>query len=300
MTDVRLEHVRKTYNGVTAVEDATFDIRGGVITALLGPNGAGKTSLIRMIMGITHPDGGSITYSGAAPTSASASRNRIGYLPEERGLYRRQRVIEVLEYFGCLKGLTAADARSRARRLLERLELGDVAEKRVEALSKGMQQKVQIIGTILHEPDLIILDEPMSGLDPVNARLITELIREERGKGHAVLLSTHQMTHAEALADHLVMIHHGRLVLNGTRLDIQRRFSEGAVLVDRATPVDGLRTVARAEPTGEHLRIILSDGATPKAFLVELLAADRMCHSFELSITPLEDIFIRVVEGARP
>jgi ABC-2 type transport system ATP-binding protein len=297
MADVRLEHVHKAYSGVIAVDDATFDVRGGEITALLGPNGAGKTSLIRMIMGITHPDRGTITYSGAAPTSAS--RHRIGYLPEERGLYRRQRVIQVLEYFGCLKGLSVAGARERARKLLVRLDLGDVAEKKVEALSKGMQQKVQIIGTILHEPDLVILDEPMSGLDPVNARLIIELIREERAKGHAVLLSTHQMVHAEALADSLVMINQGRIVLNGRRAEIQRRFSDGAVLIDRATSVEGMRTVARWELAGEHVRVTLAAGATPKTFLAEMLAADRVCHHFEQAVTPLEDIFIQLVEGAR-
>ncbi len=171
---------------------------------------------------------------------------------------------------------------------------------KVEALSKGMQQRVQIIATLLHQPDLLVLDEPLSGLDPVNARLVQDIIREERDRGSAVLLSTHQMYHAEALADHIVMINHGRLVLNGRRTDIQREYSEGAVLLDPRTMTVDLGLVERTEPMGDHVKVVLRPGTTPKELMAALVQRDRVCEHFEIAVTPLEDVFIRIVEEDRP
>jgi ABC-2 type transport system ATP-binding protein len=293
MIHVHVDHVSKSYNDVEAVRDATFDVGGGGILALLGPNGAGKTTLIRMMMGILRPDKGRIDFNGF---DSSDVANHVGYLPEERGLYKRQRVLEVLEYFGSLKGLGIADARTRARSYLERLGLADVEQKKIEALSKGMQQKVQIIATLLHGPLLVVLDEPMSGLDPVNARLVRDLILEEKQQGRAIMLSTHQMFHAEALADTIVMINHGRIVLNDARTRIQQQYSEGAVLLDRHTRTDDLAVVATREDAGDHVKVRLRSGATPKDLMAELVARDRVCEHFEVATTPLEDIFIQLVK----
>ncbi len=297
MLSVEISHVSKSYAGKDAVRDVSVSIPDGKVLALLGPNGAGKTSLIRMMMGITEPDSGTILFSGR-PRSSDLP-NRIGYLPEERGLYRKQRVIEVLEYFAALKGVTSADARQRATRYLERFELADCAQKKIESLSKGMQQKVQLIATLLHEPELLVLDEPMSGLDPVNTRVVMDVIREQRDAGRAVILSTHQMFHAETLAQNVVMIHNGRVVLDGAIGDVRRRYSEDAVMVDGATDLHGLATVAEAVAIGDHLKVRLQPASSPREFMAELVAAGRTCQRFEVALTPLEDIFIQLVKETR-
>ncbi len=298
MLAVQVDHVSKSYDGKDAVRDVTLSVPAGRVLALLGPNGAGKTSLIRMMMGITEPDRGTITFNGL-PRTADLP-NRIGYLPEERGLYRKQKVMEVLEYFAALKGVAPADARTRAMRYLERFDLADCADKKVETLSKGMQQKVQLIATLVHEPELIVLDEPMSGLDPVNTRLVKDAIREHRREGRAIILSTHQMFHAETLADDVVMINHGRVVLDGAVAEVRRQYSEDAVIVDSGTDVSGLSTVAEAAPLGEHKKVRLQSGMTPRDFMADLAAQRRECRSFEVAMTPLEDIFIQIVKEDRP
>lgn len=297
MLAVQIDHVSKSYEGKDAVRDVSFGIPGGRVLALLGPNGAGKTSLIRMMMGITEPDSGTITFAGHERTPDLP--NRIGYLPEERGLYRKQRVMEVLEYFAALKGVSPADARQRATRYLERFDLADCAEKKIEMLSKGMQQKVQLIATLLHEPELIVLDEPMSGLDPMNTRLVKDVIREQRDAGCAVILSTHQMFHAETLADDVVMINNGRIVLDGTIHDVRRQYSEDAVVVDAATDLRDLPTVATTTALGEHMKVCLQTGKTPRDFMADLAAHGRDCQRFEVALTPLEDIFIQLVKEGR-
>lgn len=297
MLAVSIDHVSKSYEGKDAVRDVSFTVPAGRVLALLGPNGAGKTSLIRMMMGITEPDSGTITFEGKARTADLP--NRIGYLPEERGLYRKQRVMEVLEYFAALKGVGAVDARRRALGHLERFDLADCADKKVEALSKGMQQKVQLIATLLHEPELIVLDEPMSGLDPVNTRLVKDAIREQCAAGRAVILSTHQMFHAETLADDVVMINHGRVVLDGAIGDVRRQYSEDAVIVDAATNVDGLPCVDSVAPLGEHLKVRLRLGKSPRDLMGDLGSHGRDCQRFEVAMTPLEDIFIQIVKEDR-
>ncbi len=222
------ERVSKTYARTPALDDVSFEVRPGEVFGLLGPNGAGKTSLIRLALDILRPDAGRVTVFGAVPSAGTL--DHVSYLPEERGLYRKQRVLDLLAYLGRLKGMSAHDARSAGRRWLERVELGHVAEARVESLSKGMSQKVQIAAALLTDPQLAILDEPFSGLDPVNARLVVELITERRAKGLTTMLSSHQMDRVEELCDRMVMLHRGRVVLYGTVAEVRRERSVGAEL----------------------------------------------------------------------
>jgi len=218
MLEVR--EVTKHYDGRPVVHDVTFEIQTGEIFALLGPNGAGKTTLIRMITDIIKPDSGEIHFEGL-PVGADR-RRLVAYLPEERGLYKRARVAEVLEYWGALKGLKSADARREAHQLLERVELSEWADKQVQALSKGMQQKVQLCTALIGRPRLMILDEPFSGLDPINVQLLEEILHERRAEGVTVLLSTHQMNKVEELCDRALMINKGHMVLYGPVREIRR------------------------------------------------------------------------------
>src|SRR5438093_1201835 len=229
MVPIRVEHVSKRFDRTLALDDVSFDIGAGEIFGLLGPNGAGKTTIIRTILDLIRPDAGRVEILGHAFTAAD--RNRIGYLPEERGLYPRQKVGAVLEYLGALKGMAAVTARAEARRWLERLDLADAAEQKVEQLSKGNQQKVQIAATFIAAPSIIVLDEPLSGLDPVGARVVNRIIRERAAAGQTILLSTHQMGMVEALCTRVFMIARGRQVLYGGLRDIIRDHSTDSVRV---------------------------------------------------------------------
>ena len=223
---LELKDVRKSYGDFQAVKGATFAVPPGTIFGLLGPNGAGKTSTIRMIMDITAPDSGEILMSGRARTSADL--HRIGYLPEERGLYRKMTVFDQLLFLGELHGLSRAVLGKRIQSWLERLEIAAWGKKKVEELSKGMQQKIQLVGTLLHEPDLVILDEPFSGLDPINQSLFKEAFADLKRQGKTILLSTHVMEQAEKLCDHICLISNGRAVLDGELRDIKRKWGGNA------------------------------------------------------------------------
>ena len=224
MPQLVIENVVKAYDTKLAVDQVSFEVNGGEVFGLLGPNGAGKSTLIRMVMDILRPDSGRILVNGRP--SLDADHDKVGYLPEERGLYRKQKVIDVLDYFGRLKGMNGRDVRAKAQAALDRVDLGEWAKKRVDALSKGMQQKVQIVGTLLHEPEVVILDEPFAGLDPVNARMVKDIILALKREGRLVVLSTHQMDQAEELCDRIVMIDRGRRVLYGTLREIKKRYAE--------------------------------------------------------------------------
>ncbi len=223
------QNVRKAFDGKVAVQDISFEVHPGEVFGLLGPNGAGKTTFIRMAMDILRPDTGSVTILGRSSTDADS--DRVGYLPEERGLYRRQKVLDVLDYFGRLKGLRGPAVKQAARAALERVDLGSWADRKVQDLSKGMQQKVQIAATLLHDPELVILDEPFAGLDPVNVRVVKDMIQERRARGRTVILSAHQMDMVEQLCDRIAMIHQGRLVLYGRLEEIKSRFPAREVVV---------------------------------------------------------------------
>ncbi len=295
-----VKQLQKSFANVTAVQDVSFDVERGGIFGLLGPNGAGKTTTIRMIMDILKPDSGSIQILDHAP---GLGREQIGYLPEERGLYRGLRVLETLVYFGELKGLSTARARERALLLLKRVELDDRARAKVQELSRGMQQKLQIAATIINQPELVILDEPFQGLDPVNVDLIRRLIRELRDEGKTIILSAHEMHLVETLCERIALINRGRIVLNGDLAEIKRQFSPNALEVAPVIGAAGRPGVAHAEPVlngdgrprGE--RITLDPGVTPQAFLKQLIDSGAPLERFEVASVPLDEIFVRVVTG---
>src|SRR3989441_3181103 len=262
-------HLRKSYAATLAVDDVTFEVRGGEVCGLLGPNGAGKTTLLRLLMSILIADSGEIFLDGRPLERRDG--DRIGYLPEERGLYRKEKVREVLIYFGMLKGLARRAARARAEQWLDRVGLPEAAGRRVDELSKGMQQKVQIAGALLHDPDILVLDEPFSGLDPLNTVLIKDLLRERRDRGSLVILSTHQMPMVEELCDRVAMIDRGRLVLYGNLDEIRRSHGESIVLVGADSDLGTLPVVARVERQGAVHRVILRDGGRPRDLMSLLL-----------------------------
>jgi ABC-2 type transport system ATP-binding protein len=298
-TVIHVDRVSKRFDQTVALDDVSFEVVPGEVFGLLGPNGAGKTTIIRTILDIIKPDSGRVEVFGH-PFRA-ADRDRIGYLPEERGLYQRQTIGVVLEYLGSLKGLRPQTARTEAQRWLDRFELSDALPKKVEQLSKGNQQKVQIVATLLAAPPIAILDEPLSGLDPVSARLASRVIREYAADGHAVVLSTHQMGLVEALCSRVFMIAHGRAVLYGPLRDIKREHSMNAIRVRSTAAYERCPLVERSEPpaSADGASIVyLRTPATSDEFLAWLVAEGAHVEQFEQMSTPLEEIFVRVATRA--
>ena len=302
MPQLSIENVVKAYDGKVAVDSVSFDVSGGEVFGLLGPNGAGKSTLIRMTMDILRPDSGRILVSGRPSTDAD--HDKVGYLPEERGLYRKQKVIDVLDYFGRLKGMKGPGVKAKAKAALERVGLGEWAGKRVDALSKGMQQKVQIVGTLLHEPEVVILDEPFTGLDPVNARMVKDIIAALKREGRLVVLSTHQMDQVEELCDRIVMIDRGRRVLYGTVREIKKRYADeirvvagrgNVVVIDGEGEFAALPGVLAATAVGGATRLTLAPEVKPESFLAQAITAGMTIARFEAAPTPLEEIFVHVV-----
>src|SRR5690554_1991317 len=290
-----VRNVTKRYGNFTAVDALSFDVEPGEIFAMLGPNGAGKTTTLRMILDILKPDKGSIEVLGAPLTDAT--KDRIGYLPEERGLYRDVPVIDVVTYLAQLKGVPRAEAQRRATTMLEQVGLGANIKSKVSELSKGMQQKVQIIATVIHRPSLVIIDEPFSGLDPVNTQMIKDLLYDMNREGTTIVMSTHQMNFIEEMANRLVMIDHGRRVLYGTVLDVRERFAENAVVVEGTgdwAALPGVRSVDVSDSRGE-VTLHLADDATPDSVMQALAVNPAYTvRRFELAIPSLNDIFIQV------
>jgi ABC-2 type transport system ATP-binding protein len=291
MLEVR--SVRKVYDGRAVVNDVTFDVHPGEIFALLGPNGAGKTTLIRMITDILKPDAGTITLDGKPMTGPN--RPRTSYLPEERGLYRKVPVLEALAYYGELKMMSARDARAAAVALLEEFELAAWAKKQVQALSKGMQQKLQLCTALIGDPRLLILDEPFSGLDPVNVQLLEDVLRRRRAAGTTVLLSTHQMNKVEQQCDRALMINRGHMVLYGNVGDIRRQYAEHAFLVEGGDVPAGIAGVRSLDPVNGATKVTLERAARSADVLRALLDRGVQVSSFTPVIPPLEDIFVHVV-----
>jgi len=294
---IRLGSVCKSFGTKKAVRDLDLDVPAGSVCGYLGPNGAGKTTTIRMIMSIIYPDSGAVEVLGRK--SAIESKDRIGYLPEERGVYRKMKVGEFLTYLGTLKGVEPRVLKQRIGDWLEKVELPGVQKKKCEELSKGMQQKVQFLAAIIHEPDLIILDEPFSGLDPANARLLRSLIEEQQQAGKTIIFSTHVLSAAEAVCDRIFMINQGVKVLDGPIDAVKARFDPRTLLVEplgehgqeqvQATP--GVRGVI---PNGEALEAQLEEGADPQATMRALLE-HIPCRRVELRRATLEDIFLSLV-----
>ena len=291
MLEVR--DVVKTYDGRAVVNRVSFEVQPGEVFALLGPNGAGKTTLIRMITDIIKPDGGSILLEGQPV--ATRVRGTIAYLPEERGLYRRSKVVEVLDYYGQLKGLAKTEARSAALALLERVDLREWADKQVQMLSKGMQQKVQLCTALIGSPRLLILDEPFTGLDPVNVQLFEAILHERRAAGATVLLSTHQMNKVEQVCDRALMINRGHMVLYGKVGELRRKYAGHAVLVRGTGDMEQIPGVSATRSVDGQVELALEPGATTDGVLRALLERGVHIESFGLATPPLEDIFVKVV-----
>lgn len=296
---VTLHAVTKAFGGKRAVDELSFSIARGTIFGMLGPNGAGKTTMIRMMMRIIYPDSGDITIFGM-PLKV-APKDRIGYLPEERGVYRKMKVADLLTFLGEVKSMRSKTARSAAMDWLSRLDLSDCAEKKVEELSKGMQQKVQFIATVMHAPDLIILDEPFSGLDPINVNVLTEIILEFHRRGHTIVFSTHMMEQVEKLCQEICLIDKGRKLLEGRLADVKRRYGRNSVTIrfegDGAF-LHALPQVASVKDYGSELFLKLKDGADPNAILKE--AAGRLrIQKFEIAEPSIHDIFVAQVSGVQ-
>jgi ABC-2 type transport system ATP-binding protein len=292
------EGLEKRYGETVALRGVTFDVPAGEIFGLLGPNGAGKSTLIRVLMDIIRQDAGTVRVFGEPRRREHL--DRLGYLPEERGLYTKLKVIEVLAYFGALKGLTRADARRRGLEWLERVELPHVASWRVDRLSKGMSQKVQIAGALLADPELCVLDEPTTGLDPVNVRLVQELLVERRRHGRTTILSTHHMNQVEALCDRVALIHKGQLMVYGAVDEVRRRHSLPEVIVQARAPLPAVAMAVAMTPESDRLtRVRLEPGGDAADLLAALVAAGARIDRFEPTLAPMEDIFLRVVGEAR-
>ena len=296
---IELEGVGKRFGRIRAVENLSLAIPSGSLCGFLGPNGAGKSTTIRMIMSIIRPDEGSLQVLGG---DAVDRKDRIGYLPEERGVYRRMRVEEYLGYIGRLKGVDAISIRRRIDEWLDRIELPDVKRRRCEELSKGMQQKVQFLAAIIHDPELIILDEPFSGLDPVNAQLLNELIRELHAEGRTILFSTHVLHQAERMCDRIVLIDRGTKVLDEELVSIRRRFDprmitaepldDPAAWRDHARTVEGVDAVELAEDGRVNARLRV-DADVDRA-MTECLAAGSV-RMIERARPSLDDVFFSLV-----
>jgi ABC-2 type transport system ATP-binding protein len=299
MADVLvLEGVTKRFGSFTAVDDFSLRLPAGQVLGFLGPNGAGKTTTIRMVMSILYPDAGRIEVLGHP--RAEAVKDRIGYLPEERGLYRKMTVQDTLAYFGRLKGLHGNTLRQRIDESLSRIGLEDWRRKRVEALSKGMSQKLQFVCAILHRPELVILDEPFAGLDPLNVDLLERLLTELRQAGSTVVFSTHQMNQAERMCDRVVLINRGRKVIEGTVHEVRERFATRFVVLEGEGEFGALAEfdgVTSARITTGHARLELAAQAEPSAVLERALRLGRVSR-FEVQRPDLQEIFVRLVGGA--
>jgi ABC-2 type transport system ATP-binding protein len=245
MPTVEISHISKSFGTLKAVDDVSFEVEKGEIFGLLGPNGAGKTTAIRVMLDIFKPDHGNISILGGPMTEAK--KDRIGYMPEERGMYQDIPLDRCLTYLASLKGLTPGEAHSRIINYLQRFDLMSSRYKKVKELSKGMQQKAQLITTLIHTPELVIIDEPFSGLDPVNTQMVKDLLIEQRDKGVTILMSTHQMHQVEELCDRIVLIDHGRTVLYGPLDEIRRQFSGHAVIVETPDEIPELAGVTNIE-----------------------------------------------------
>ncbi len=295
MPIVELQNIRKAYDTKVAVEGLSLTIEPGTMFGLLGPNGSGKSSTIRMMIGITRPDSGTVRLFDQPFTRKALAR--IGYLPEERGLYKKMKVLDQLIFLGQLHGLSVPVATTRAKTWCERMQIADVMDKKTEELSKGMQQKIQFIAALLHEPDLIIMDEPFSGLDPVNATLLMDTLIDLRKQGKAILFSTHRMDQVEKLCDSIAIIYKGKLVLSGAMRQIKSRYPANRIHVHFSGDASFLAhpAIADAKQYGGLAEVILSDPNAAQSILAQAIANGTAITRFEVLEPTLEEIFIETV-----
>jgi ABC-2 type transport system ATP-binding protein len=294
MNIVQIEQVSKRFGQTQAVRDVSLHVAGGEIFGLLGPNGAGKTTTIRMMLDILRPDSGKIAVFGGPMTEAK--KDRIGYLPEERGLYSDQKLLDVILYLASLKGLKRREAKARAENYLNQLDLWQHKDKKLSMLSRGMHQKAQFIVTVLHDPELLIVDEPFSGLDPVNTRLIRQMLLDFKATGKAIIMSTHQMHQVEAMCDRIALVNRGEVVLDGPVMAVRRRFAGNTVLVNGHGPFEQIPLMGQAQLTKDGWRLTLPDGVSPQMLLRQLTAhGGLVVEHFSLVMPGLEEIFVKMV-----
>lgn len=295
---LEVQHLKKHYGAHKAVDDISFSIERGSIFGLLGPNGAGKTTLLRMITGIFYPDGGQITFDGR-PFKAEDDILHIGYMPEERGLYKKMKIGEQAMYLAQLKGLSKTEALEKVKTWFEKFEMQSWWNKKVEDLSKGMGQKLQFVTTVLHEPKLIILDEPFSGLDPVNANLIKEEIYNLAKRGCTVIFSTHRMEQVEEICDQIILVNKGQKILDGTVHGVKQEYKKNQfkVLTEEGIKLPASAQFQLVQQSGHEYTIQLAAGTSTNAVLEELIRNQVPVLGFTEILPSLNDIFIRLVEG---
>ena len=292
MSAVKVKHLHKSYNGKPAVNDLTFSVNSGELFGLIGPNGAGKSTTIKILLDFLKADSGEVRIYGE--TMNESLKNKIGYLPEERGLYKRLTAIDQILYLSSLKGLDQVNAREKAEELLRRTGMLESKQKKIKDMSKGMGQIIQFIVTIIHDPQLIILDEPFSGLDPVNTEMMKSVIAQLRDEGKAVILSTHQMNQVEELCDRVLMINHGREVLHGDLLEIKNNYREHSVRVDVAGEIGDLEGVIDRKIHQGITELALSPETTPQNILDQLQKGGKTIHHFEVKKPSLNEIFLHL------
>jgi len=297
MNSVEVSHVAKSFGKNQAVRDVSFEVKPGEIFGLLGPNGAGKTTTIRMLLDIFKPDKGEIAVLGGEITEEK--KNRIGYMPEERGLYQDIPLERCLVYFGRLKGLPTQEIHQRLEGWLDKFDLSTHRRKKVKELSKGMQQKAQIIATLLHEPELIIIDEPFTALDPVNTQMIKDLLISERDKGRTILMSTHQMHQVEEMCDRILLVNKGRDVLYGKLSEIRGQYASHAVYVRSPQAIPQVSGVLTREQANGAILLRLDDETAPQDVLKNLVSQGVQLEQFEIAAPDLDEIFIQVVAEER-
>jgi len=295
---VDVRNIWKRYGDTDVVIDLSFDVQPGEVLGFLGPNGSGKTTTMRMILDIVRPVRGEIEVFGGTP--GVEHQDRVGYLPEDRGLYRDVKIIDTLTYFGALRGMPKVEAHKRAMELLTQMGLADAAEKKAAELSRGMHQKAQLIATILNDPELLIVDEPFQGLDPLNAEMLKGVVKEQRDRGAAVIMSTHDMGDAQTLCDRILLIDKGKRLLYGTVDRVRDAFSDGAVQVsgqDIPTTADVLDSVTDVHHVDGAMRYLIRDGATPQDLFRELASRGAHVEQFAVEAPSLDEVFIRTVAG---
>ncbi len=292
MNTVEVRNVVKTFGDKVAVDNLTFSVAPGEIFGLIGPNGAGKTTTIKMIMDIIKPDSGEVDVLGEKMNEAA--KNKIGYMPEERGLYKKQRVLNVIVYLATLKGMSQRAAEEKATRMLEQTGMLPHARKKIEELSRGMGQIIQFIVTTIHDPQLLILDEPFSGLDPVNTEASMKMVTDLRNQGKAVILSTHQMNQIEELCDRILMINKGHAVLYGGLAEVKSKYRNNSVLLDYEGELGEVSGVTEKRSHKGYVELFLDAKTSPQQLLERLLARGITVNRYEIATPPLNDIFIKV------
>jgi len=295
---LRVEHVSKRFGEFTAVDDLSFEVRPGRVFGFLGPNGAGKTTTIRMIVGITAPDSGTVELFGQH--MSAEMQDRIGYLPEERGLYKKMKIVDQLRYFAALKNVSGAEADKRIDFWLDRMKLSEWKSKKTTDLSKGMQQKIQFISTVLHDPDLLILDEPFSGLDPVNVEFMIEVLAEFKTKEKTIMFSTHQMETAERLCNDILLINKSKKVIGGSLREVKESYGTNLIalrMTGGESVLDDKSIVTKAIVHADEIEVHLTDGADPQNLLRRLVESGSTISKFEEIEPSLNDIFIEKVSA---